>query len=389
MFRLALRMLFGDFAKLFGILMGVTLAALVITQQGAIFCGIMTRSFSLISDMPQADIWVMDPKVQYLDDAKPLQDTELYRVRSVEGIAWAVPLYKSLIRARLDNGSFQNCVVIGVDDATLTGAPSVMVEGTVADLRRADGVIVDYVGATGRLAKPPPPDAAPGTLPTPVHVGDTLELNDRRAVVVGVCRTTRTFQNQPVVYTTYSRATTFAPRERKLLTFVLAKAAPGTDPQELCARITRLTGLAAYTSPQFKWMSVEYFLKYTGIPINFGIAVGLGFLIGSIITGFMFYSFTLDNMRYLGTLKAMGTTNGTLTSMVMLQAVTVALIGFGLGSGAATLFGRGVQDTALAFNLIWQLLVVSGAAVVIICMIAALLSLRRVITLEPAIVFKG
>jgi putative ABC transport system permease protein len=216
-----------------------------------------------------------------------------------------------------------------------------------------------------------------------------LELNDRRAVVVGICRTTRTFQNQPVIFTTYSRATTFAPRERKLLTFVLAKASPGTDPKELCSRITRLTGLAAYTSPQFKWMSVEYFLKYTGIPINFGIAVGLGFLIGSIITGFMFYSFTLDNMRYLGTLKAMGTTNATLTAMVMLQAVTVALIGFGLGAGAATLFGQGIQATALAYNLIWQLLVVSGAAVVIICMIAALLSLRRVITLEPAIVFKG
>ena len=80
-------MLFGDPAKLFGILMGVTLAALVITQQGAIFCGIMTRSFSIISDMPQAEIWVMDPKVQFVDDTKPLNNTELYRVRSIEGVA--------------------------------------------------------------------------------------------------------------------------------------------------------------------------------------------------------------------------------------------------------------------------------------------------------------
>lgn len=382
-------MLFGDPAKLFGILMGVTLAALVITQQGAIFCGIMTRSFSVISDIPQAEIWVMDPKVQFVDDTKPLNNTELYRVRSIEGVASAAPLYKSLLRARLDNGSFQNCIVIGVDDATLTGAPMVMVSGSVTDLRRADGVIIDEVGAKGRLAKSPPPGSPEGTPSIPVKIGDTLELNDRRAIVVGICNVTRAFQNQPYIFTTYSRATTFAPRERKLLSFVLVKPQPGQDHQALCDRITRQTGLAAYTSAQFKWMSVEYFLKYTGIPINFGIAVGLGFLIGTIITGFMFYSFTLDNMRFLGTLKAMGATDGTLARMVLLQAITIAIIGFGLGAGVATSFGNAVANTALAFNLIWQLLVVSGAAVLIICMLAALLSLRRVISLEPAAVFKG
>ena len=94
-------------------------------------------------------------------------------------------------------------------------------------------------------------------------------------------------------------------------------------------------------------------------------------------------------MRFLGTLKAMGTTDGTLARMVLLQAITVAFIGFGLGAGVATFFGKAVADTALAFNLIWQLLVVSGAAVLIICMLAAVLSLRRVISLEPAAVFKG
>lgn len=389
MYLLALKMLFGDFAKLFGILMGVTLAALVITQQGAIFCGIMTRSFSIVSDMPVVDIWVMDPKVQYVDDNKPLQATERYRVSSVAGVAWAVPLYKGNLRARLDNGSFQNCIVLGLDDSSLVGGPIQMLEGELGDLRRADGVVVDVVGATGRLAKPAPAGSPPGTPGTPVKVGDTLELNDKRAIVVGICKTTRAFQNQPIVFTTYTRAMSFAPRERKLMSFVLVKAMPGQDAQELCTRITKETGLAAYTQSQFKWMSVEYFLKYTGIPINFGIAVGLGFLIGTIITGFMFYSFTLDNIRFLGTLKAMGTSNNTLTGMVLLQAVSIAVIGFGIGSGIATLFGQGTADTALAFNLIWQLLVVAGGAVITICMLAAMLSLRRVLSLEPAVVFKG
>ncbi|HEX8877819.1 MAG TPA: ABC transporter permease [Phycisphaerales bacterium] len=386
MYLIALKMLFNDKAKFFGIVMGVTLASLVITQQGSIFTGIMTRTFGTITDMNYPDIWVMDRKVQFIDDVKPLADTKLFEVRGIEGIASAVPLYKGMIRARMENGTFQNCNLYGLDDSSLIGGPSVMVEGRLEDLRRAESVIVDLEGATSRLAKPGPTPDAPRV---PLKVGDTLELNDHRAVVVGISKGSRTFQSQPNIFTTYSRAVTFAPKERKLLSFILVKAGPGQDPYELCARITERTGLAAYTSDQFKVLTVNYFLKYTGIPINFGIAVSLGFLVGTLITGFMFYSFTIDNLKYLGTLKAMGTGDGKLMAMILLQALTVGVIGFGLGVGIASFFGTSMRETQLAFRLTWQLLFASGGAVVIICMLAAMLSVRKVIALEPAVVFKG
>src|SRR5262249_27834886 len=150
------------------------------------------------------------------------------------------------------------------------------------------------------LAKPSP---VPGGKPIPLQIGDTLELNDHRAIVVGLAKVSRTFQSQPVVYTTYSRATTFAPRERKLLSFILVKAQPGASPHVLADRIQQATGLAAYTADDFKRLTVAYFLKYTGIPINFGIAVTLGFLVGTAIAGQTFYNFTLDNLRHFGALK--------------------------------------------------------------------------------------
>ena len=82
----AIQMLVGDRAKYFGIILGITFASLLITQQLAIFTGLMTRTFGAITDLGQPDVWVMDPKVQFIDDLKPLQDTELYRVRGVEGV---------------------------------------------------------------------------------------------------------------------------------------------------------------------------------------------------------------------------------------------------------------------------------------------------------------
>src|SRR3954465_4326735 len=150
---IAIKMLVGDRAKYLGIVMGLTFASLLITQQLAIFLGLMTRTFGFITDTSLPDIWIMDPKVQFIDDVKPLKDTQLYRVRGVEGVEWAVPLYKGLLKARLDNGNFQTCNVVGLDDATLIGGPPAMIEGQLGDLRGAEAVIIDDVGAKGKLGK--------------------------------------------------------------------------------------------------------------------------------------------------------------------------------------------------------------------------------------------
>lgn len=389
----ALKMLIGDRAKYFGIIMGIAFASMLITQQASIFVGLMTRTFGFVSDTRQPDVWVMDPKVQFIDDIKPLQDTQLLRVRGIQGVEWAMPLYKGLIKARLPDGAFQTCNVIGVDDSTLIAGPGEMIEGTIEDLRRADSVIVDMVGATGKLAKPAPLGAdgkpIPGTKPVPLKLGDTLELNDRRAVVVGFCNVSRTFQSQPVIYTTYSRATQFAPRERKLLSFVIAKAKPGVDPKSLAAHIREETGLDALTSDEFSWRTVTYFMKYTGIPINFGIAVILGFLVGTAIAGQTFYNFTLDNLKHFGALKAMGAGNLRLLRMILLQGLVVGVIGYGIGIGVASSFGLLAGESELAFRLLWQTLALTGVAVTVICILASFLSIQRVMRLEPAIVFKG
>jgi len=383
---IALKMLVGDRGKYLGIIMGLTFASLLITQQSSIFTGLMTRTYGAITDLSQPDIWVMDPKVLFIDDIKPLQDTELFRVRGVEGVEWAVPLYKGLLKARLEDGNFQICNVLGLDDATLIGGPPQMIQGSLSDLRRQDAIIVNDIGARTRLAKRP---KERGGKAIPLQIGDTLEINDHRAVVVGICKVSRTFQSQPVVYTTYSRATIFAPRERKLLSFVLVKASQGEDLKGLCDRIKQTTGLAAYTAQEFKDVTYNYYMKYTGIPINFGIAVALGFLIGTAIAGQTFYNFTLENLRYFGTLKAMGATNGILLRMILLQALMVGALGYGLGVGGASLFGYLFRGTELSFRLTRDLLYVSAGAIMIIIIFSALISIHKVMRLEPAIVFKA
>jgi len=384
LYYIALKMLIGDTAKYVGIIIGITFAALIMTQQPGIFVGIMMRTYSFITDAALPDIWVTYPAVKYIDDIQPMQDTQLYRVKSVEGVAWAVPLFKGSIIARGTDGTFQTCNIIGLDDATLIAGPATMLTGRLEDLRQSDAVIVDEVGAKDKLAKKMPDGSK-----RPLKIGDELELNDNHAVVVGIAKATRTFQSMPIVYTTYSRATIFVPQQREMLSFVLVKAAPGQDLHQLTKRIARDTGLAAHTREDFENLTLDYYLKYTAMPINFGVSVALGFMVGAAIAGQMFYNFTLDNLRQFGALKAMGARDSVLLKMILAQALYVGLVGWGLGVGLAALFGFAVRDSVMAFDIPWQLLLFSGGGVFVIVIFAAFISIRKVIALEPAIVFKS
>jgi putative ABC transport system permease protein len=381
----ALKMLFGDRTKYLGIVFGVSFAALLMAQQSAIFCGLMRNTTSQIRDIQGADLWVMDKNVQFVDDTKPLSENALYRVRGVEGVKWAVRLYKGLGRARLEDGNFQQVIIIGVDDATLVGAPAIeqgkLLHGKLEDLRRPDAVIMDEFGWRYLYGKEP---FAPGK---------TIEMNDKRAVVVGLAKCNPTFQTFPILYCTYSQAVKYVPQERKTLTFILAKADDGVAPDDLCRRIEEQTGdLRALTDEQFFWTTIGYYLKRTGIPINFGITVGLGFLVGCAIAGQTFYLFTIENLKQFGSLKAMGVSNARLVRMVMLQALVVGVIGYGLGIGGAAAFGwvfeRVVTNAPPAFYFPWQVLTITAGAVAVIITVAATMSLRRVLFLEPAVVFR-
>ncbi len=378
MFWIAWKMLIGNRAKYLGIVFGVVFAALLIAQQASIFCGLMSLTVSQIRDVQGPSIWVMDENVQFVDDIKPLSDTELFRVKGVQGVDWAVRFYKGIARARLEEGSYEQMILLGLDDATLVGAPEGVFMGSIADLRKPDAVIIDDAGYK-RIW--------PGE---PFRLGRVFEMNDHRAVVVGITKASRTFQSFPILYTRYSQAVTFAPPERKVLSFVLANPQPGLAPEEVCRRIEAQTGLQAVTRDQFLRKTIIYYLQKTGIPINFGITVFLGFLVGTAIAGQTFYLFTVENIRQFGALKAMGTSNWMILLMVLSQAFHVGLVGYGVGVGLAALFGWWSRSmTRLSFFMPWQVLAITAAAVFVIVLVASVLSIRKVLVLDPAVVFRG
>jgi putative ABC transport system permease protein len=296
-------------------------------------------------------------------------------------VAWAVNLYRGQGQAQLADGTCQGVILMGLDDASLAGAPVHMLAGKLGDLQIADAVLVDEAGFQQMW---------PGE---PLRTGKAFEMNQRRAVVVGVYRASQTFMTMPVVYTRFSQATLFVPPTPtgRLIPFVLAKARPGVAPQELARRIEAQTGLKALTNEEFTWLTMNYYLQHTGIPINIGTTVVLAFLVGCAIAGQTFYLFTVENLRQFGTLKALGLSDRRVVGMILIQGTVVGGVGYGVGVGLATLYGifslRAMP--LLAFFLPWQVLALAALAMVLIVLAASLLSIRRVLVLEPAVVFQG
>lgn len=396
MLRLALKMLFGDTAKYLMLVAGLAVATFLMAQQTAVFCGLMSWTKSTLSNVP-APIWVVEQKVEQVNETNPLLDTDVARVRSVRSVAWAAPIYSGIQRVRLENGNFKMIQLIGIDSNTLAGAPAKMLEGDLMRLRLPHAVIIDDLGVQ-RLAQ---------KRGDKVKIGDVFELNDQEARVVGIADAKNSFTGGPYVWTTYERALQYVPAQRKLLQAVICAPREGVSLDQAVADIERETGLKAFVnreastgafldhmngkpSTNFNVSTVWWYVKNTGIPISFGTTVIIGLLVGMAVSCQTFYSFVLENMRHLGALKAMGASNGILCLMLIVQAFTVGIIGYGIGMLGTAGFAFGAMKNEQPPFYMPEFVPFAVLAVVLgICTLAALLGIWRVSKLEPAMVFRS
>jgi putative ABC transport system permease protein len=373
---LAIKNLFHEKVRLVVTLTGIVFSIILTAVQLGIFLGFIEASTGLIGHS-NADLWVISRGVTHVEQGVAFSESKLYKVRSVEGVADARKHIVSLGgQAKKPDGSDEGTTLVGFDLDGRMGGPWNITQGSIKDMEQPDAVIVDELYAEKKLGV--------------THIGQVIEVNSRRARVVGFSRGIRIFTSQPAVFTSFKNAQSFLNLREDQSYYLVIKAAEGADLQELKSKIAaELSDTEVLTRDELVYRQGTYWIFGTGAGITVLVAAMLAMIVGVVIVAQTIYAATVDHIREYGTLKAMGATNGYLYRIIITQSVLSGLIAYVVGIAVSLLISQTSMNGTLAIIVNWQLALALFFLTILMCCIASIVAIRKATTIDPAMVFRG
>lgn len=372
---LALRMLLHDRMRFFITVAGVAFAVQLILSQVGLFLGLIHNSSVIVRHIP-AELWVTSKNTPNVDFAQAFPETYVNRVRSIPGVARADNLIVTFVNATLPTGATESTVTYALEDFAAWKLPWKMESGEAEALRRGNYLVTD-ASAVRRIGE--------------FKVGDYREIQGLRMRYVGRSEGAVSFTTTPVSFMDYRLAQQL---NRDLLagntTYILVKTESGTDLNALKAEIQkRLPYNDVYTRDEWAERSDSYWIQNTGIGLNAFTAVFLGVLVGVVVVAQTLYTSTMDHLKEFGTVKAIGGSNADIYWLLGRQATVAAVLGFAFGS--LMVFGLKPLVSAIGLQLIlpakvWAMV---GVGTLVMCLLSAGLSFRKVAGIDPGLVFRS
>ena len=374
MSNLAWRNLVHDKVRLSVTLTGIVFAVVLIVVELGLFVGFTTTTSGLI-DQSQADLWISSARVGYVEVGVPFSERKVYTVLATPGVAQASKYIARFSQWKRPDGRQESVQVVGFDPDQMLGGPWNLASGTQDALKESDNVIIDELYQE-KLGVD--------------HVNQVVEINGRRARVVGFTRGIRSFTTSPYVFTSFKSAQSYTGLAADQTMFLLVKVASGANVETVREHLAaRLPDSDVHTTAEFSSMTRQYWMFTTGAGVAVLLAAALGLVVGVVVVAQTIYATTMDHLKEYGTLKAMGATNGYLFRVIIQQAVASAVVGYVLAMGVSYFVVKGSQSGGAAIMVPPQMVVGMFVLTVVMCVGAALVSINKVTRLDPAMVFKG
>jgi len=371
---LAERNLVHDKVRLAVTLTGIIFAVVLIVVQLGLFIGFATTTSGLI-DHAGADIWIGPKHVPYLEQASPLSERKLYEALATPGVQAAEKYIVRFSDWQRSNGGHEGIQVVGFNPDSSLGRPWNIVAGKLEDLKSPDAVFVDqfYADKLGVT-----------------HLGEVFEIRGHRARVVGFTKGIRAFTTTPYVFTTFKNAQNYSSLNEDQTLYILVKAEPGTDLQALKhGLMEHVRDVDVFTAKEFSRMTRFYWMFSTGAGVAVLLAAVLGLVVGVVVVAQTIYATTMDHLREYGTLKAMGAPNRYVYTVIIKQAAISAVIGYVLGMLVSIFVVHGSQKVGASILLPRPMAVGMFVLTLLMCIVAAIVSINKVTHIDPAMVFKG
>ncbi len=419
---IARKNLFEDIPRFLVAQAGIMFAVSLITIQKGILDG-FTHSTVRLIEQSTADLWVAHKSMEYLELTSSLSVEQLLKVRGengrpgVKGVEYAEALSIHGTRWRAPNGQIENVRIFGFNpDGQLFGHWN-MTQGQISSLKTPYTLITDKANISNLGLK---------------QIGETGEISSLPATLVGLSRNTQSMASSPYVYASLESTNAYLfgglsakvnckvvagdlqclnefeadsktpsklfdpkpPRRLNLsdpITYILVKAAPGQDIQELRKNLeAALPDTRAYTTQEMVDRTRTYWYERTGVGFILGLGAIVGFVVGIVVVSQILYSSVSDHLKEFGTLKAMGASDWVIYRVITEQALWMAVLGYlpsiilCIGLGAWTVATRGIIiliTPATAFGVF--------GLTVVMCVGSALFAIQKVTHIDPAIVFKA
>jgi putative ABC transport system permease protein len=373
---LALKNLFHEKVRFIVTLTGIVFSIILTAVQLGIFQGFIAASTDIIGQS-KADLWITSRNVTHVEQGVAMPESKLYQALEVTGVERVEKHIVSLgAQAKKPDGSDEGVTLVGYDlDANL-GGPWNIVEGDVRDMEKPDAIMVDKLYAEKKLGI--------------TGVGQTLEINNRRARVVGFTKGIRIFTSQPAVFTSFKNAQSFLNLAEDQTLYLVVKTAPNVDVEQLKTELAaKLKDVDVQTRGELVYRQAMYWVFGTGAGITVLVAAALAIIVGVVIVAQTIYAATVDHLKEYGTLKAMGATNFYLYRVILTQAVVSGVIAYVIGIIVSLIISRISMEGTLAIIVNWQLCLGLFVLTILMCSGASIVAIRKATTIDPAMVFRG
>jgi putative ABC transport system permease protein len=369
---LASRNLFHDRLRFIATVVGIVFSVVLVMVQMGLFLGFGHMVTTMI-DHANADIWVVPKGAKCFEDPSLLDLDLRNRVASVQGVASVNPLVIGFSDWRLDTGEMTPVFIVGVDLHKGGLQPWNVVDGNVQALPEGANVAVDrsYFGRLGVAA-----------------VGSTAEIRGRRVKVVAVTDGIRAFTTTPYIFVDAKNARTYTGTPPDRASDLLVRIAPGADRDKVMQDIKAQVGDAEVLSAQaFRSRSRRFWLFGTGAGAALFAGALLGVIVGTVIVAQTLYSSTKDHLSEFATLRAMGSSNGYIYTVIIYQALLNAVIGFIIAAAIGAVVVQMTAKSALPIVITPWLVAALFGLTVFMCVISAIGAIIRVVRIDPATVF--
>ena len=374
MIRIALRSLWFERGKLLAALAGVAFAANLVLVQAGLFFGFQRASTAVIT-RAGGDLWVMARGTQLVDFADVLSAGVGDAVRAEPCVARARPVIFSWASIRKPSGGIDNVQLIGVEAAPGRALPWSLAEGLPSDLDAPMRVAVDAADLD-RLEIPEP------------AIGQRLELQDRAVYVGAVTRGIRSFTVVPYLFASPKQARRILGLADGQATFWALDLKDPACAEDVRKGIEARGDLVVRDRDEFESMTSHYWVIRSGAGATLAFAALLGLIVGLVVVGQTLYALTEGRSRELATLKTMGASGRELAAFVLWQAGFLAAVGSMAGLAWAYGLKLLVAKIGLTVVLDTTVIVLGLGSIIGMCALASLASVRRVIKLEAAKVFR-